>query len=319
MQTKQVAEMYQTLQQEVISVLEEVDGKAKFIQDKWIKDIGSGLTCVMQNGNIIEKAGVNFSHVEAPCTDKMATLLGERNSVKHYSATGISSIIHTNTPWIPTIHMNVRHFSLDNGMEWFGGGIDLTPIYINIEEAREFHLALKSICDKYDTSFYPEWKTWADDYFYLPHREETRGVGGIFFDRVKPGEQISFERMLQLTTDLTKAYPLIYSRLIKANRSRTFTPKQKEWQKIRRGRYVEYNLIYDRGTKFGLESGGNTESILVSLPAEVEFHYKHQPAEGSEEAKTLAWLKKGIEWTNLKTDVLTSSTTSGTEMMNGIN
>lgn len=297
MHTKQVAELYRQLQQEVVSILEEADGKAKFTQDKWTKGIGSGLTCVMQNGNIIEKAGVNFSHVEAPYNEKMAQILGEGKGAKHYAATGISSILHSNTPWVPTIHMNVRHFSLDDGTEWFGGGIDLTPIYVNKEEARSFHLELKAICDKYDTKFYPEWKTWADDYFYLPHRLETRGIGGIFFDREKPGERISFEKMLQLTVDLTKAYPRIYSRLMNANGSRTYTPEQKQWQKIRRGRYVEYNLIYDRGTKFGLESGGNTESILVSLPAEVEFHYKHSPAKGSDEAKTLSLLKKGIDWT----------------------
>lgn len=297
MHTNQVADLYRELQQEVITILEEADGKANFLQDEWTKDIGEGLTCVMQNGNIIEKAGVNFSHVEAPYSEKMACILGEGNGAKHYAATGISSILHSNNPWVPTIHMNVRHFSLDDGTEWFGGGIDLTPSYVNVEEAREFHIELKTICDNYDVSLYPEWKTWADDYFYLPHREETRGVGGIFFDRMKPGEGISFEKMVKLTADLTKAYPRIYSRLMKTNGSRPFTPEQKKWQKIRRGRYVEYNLIYDRGTKFGLESGGNTESILVSLPAEVEFQYNYLPPDGSEEAKTLSLLKKGIDWT----------------------
>ncbi|MFA9391750.1 MAG: oxygen-dependent coproporphyrinogen oxidase [Prolixibacteraceae bacterium] len=296
MHTQHVAHLYRQLQQEVISILEEGDGKAKFTHDEWTKDIGSGLTCVMHKGNIIEKAGVNFSHVEAPYSDKMAALLGEGKGAQRYAATGISSILHSNTPWVPTIHMNVRHFSLDDGTEWFGGGIDLTPSYVNIEEANEFHHELKTICDKYDTSFYPEWKTWADNYFYLPHREETRGVGGIFFDRIKPGGKIEFEKMLQLTADLTRAYPRIYKRLMQANGTKSFSEAQKQWQKIRRGRYVEYNLIYDRGTKFGLESGGNTESILVSLPAEVEFHYKHQPKEGSEEAKTLSLLKKGIDW-----------------------
>ena len=297
MHTPKVAEIYRLLQQEVIAVLEEADGKGRFVADKWSKDIGKGLTCVMQNGNIIEKAGVNFSHVEAPYSDKMAQILGEGKGAKNYAATGISSILHAGNPFVPTIHMNVRHFSLDDGNEWFGGGIDLTPTYINIEEARKFHRELKNICDRYDTRFYPEWKTWADDYFYLPHRGETRGVGGIFFDRILPGKDIDFESMLQLTADLTKAYPHIYSRLMKANGSRTYTPEQKQWQKIRRGRYVEYNLIYDRGTKFGLESGGNSESILVSLPSEVEFHYQQQPAEGTDEALTLRLLKKGIDWT----------------------
>lgn len=297
MHTRIVAQKYKILQQEVIAILEDADGKGKFRQDKWTKDIGEGLTCVMQNGNNIEKAGVNFSHVESDYTPQMFKLLNIGENALRYSATGISSILHSNTPFVPTIHMNVRHFSLDDGNEWFGGGIDLTPIYVNEEEAKFFHSAIKEICDKYDKTFYPEWKTWADDYFYLPHREETRGVGGIFFDRIKPGEKIDFENMLQLTSDLTKAYPRIYSQLMKNNENKIFTASQKQWQKIRRGRYVEYNLIYDRGTKFGLESGGNTESILVSLPAEVEFHYKHQPEAGSNEAKTLSLLKKGIDWT----------------------
>ncbi|MGF7138846.1 oxygen-dependent coproporphyrinogen oxidase [Roseimarinus sediminis] len=297
MHTTKVAALYRELQQEVLEILEAADGKARFVQDAWTKDIGSGLTCVMQNGNIIEKAGVNFSQVEGPYSDQMARLLGEGKDAKRYAATGISSILHAGNPFVPTIHMNVRHFSLDDGTEWFGGGIDLTPTYVNVDEARAFHLELKSICDRYDSRFYPDWKAWADDYFYLPHRNETRGVGGIFFDRIKPGQDIDFESMLQLTADLTRAYPRIYSRLMKANGSRTYTAEQKQWQKIRRGRYVEYNLIYDRGTKFGLESGGNTESILVSLPAEVEFHYKHQPIPGSPEAQSLSWLRKGLDWT----------------------
>lgn len=296
--TAQVAAVYKNLQQEVIQILEAADGQATFQQDSWTKDIGSGLTCVMQNGAIIEKAGVNFSHVEGDYNENMARILGEGKGAKRYAATGISSILHSNTPWVPTIHMNVRHFSLDDGTEWFGGGIDLTPIYVNQAEARAFHQELKTICNRFNTAFYPEWKSWADDYFYLPHREETRGVGGIFFDRVKPGDRIDFESMLQLTSELTRAYPKIYSRLMQDNGAREYSPKQKQWQLIRRGRYVEYNLIYDRGTKFGLESGGNTESILVSLPAQVEFHYKHQPDEGSEEAKTLGLLKKGIDWVN---------------------
>jgi coproporphyrinogen III oxidase len=296
MHTPIVAENYKILQQELISILEEADGKAVFINDKWENEIGYGLTCVMQNGNIIEKAGVNFSHVQGDYSPQMAKLLGEGLNAKKYAATGISSILHAGNPFVPTIHMNVRHFSLDNGTEWFGGGIDLTPTYINKEEAGKFHKELKGICDQYNASFYPKWKTWADDYFYIPHREETRGVGGIFFDRVKPGESISFENMLELTTQLTKAYPRIYRELMKNNGSKPYSDAQKKWQKIRRGRYVEFNLVYDRGTKFGLESGGNTESILVSLPAEVEFHYQHQPDKGSEEEKTQSLLKKGIDW-----------------------
>jgi coproporphyrinogen III oxidase len=288
------AAIYKEIQQSICQSLEEADGTGRFSNDEWEKEIGFGLTRVMQNGSIIEKAGVNFSHVRGSFNDNMARLLGE-NAVT-YAATGVSSILHSGNPFVPTIHMNVRHFSLDNGSSWFGGGIDLTPTYINPEEARWFHQTLKDICDKYDTSFYPEWKIGADDYFYLTHRHETRGVGGIFFDRIQPDNEADLEKMLNLTCDLLRIYPIIYSRLMKENGYRPFTEAQKKWQKIRRGRYVEFNLIHDRGTKFGLESDGNIESILVSLPAEVEWAYQYQPEAGSPEAQTQELLKKWIDW-----------------------
>lgn len=288
------AAIYQEIQKNICQLLEDADGTGKFTVDSWNKEIGSGLTCVMQNGSIIEKAGVNFSHVRGKYSEKMAQLLGE--NANSFAATGISSILHSGNPFVPTIHMNVRHFSLDNGSSWFGGGIDLTPAYINTEEAKWFHKTLKDICDKYDSKLYPDWKNWADDYFYLDHRQETRGVGGIFFDRIQTTNDSDLEKMINLTSDLANAYPKIYSRLMKDNGHKPFTEAQKHWQKIRRGRYVEFNLIHDRGTKFGLESDGNIESILVSLPAEVEWVYQHHPEDGSPEAITQDLLKKGIEW-----------------------
>lgn len=294
MNVSKTAAIYKNIQKTICRTLEEADGTGKFTEDSWEKEIGTGLTCVMQNGSIIEKAGVNFSHVSGSYSENMARLLGE--NATSFAATGISSIIHSGNPFVPTIHMNVRYFSLDNGSSWFGGGIDLTPTYINPEEARWFHQILKQICDKYDASCYPEWKTWADDYFYLPHRQETRGIGGIFFDRIQPSEENDFEKMLNLTSDLANAYAQIYSQLMKDNGHKPFSESQKKWQKIRRGRYVEFNLIHDRGTKFGLESDGNIESILVSLPAEVEWVYQHQPTAGSAEAQTQELLKKGIDW-----------------------
>ena len=294
MNVNRTATLYKEIQKNICQILEEADGSGKFTEDAWEKEIGSGMTRVMQNGSIIEKAGVNFSHVSGPYSEKMGHLLGE--NAKSFAATGISSILHSGNPFVPTIHMNVRHFSLDSGSSWFGGGIDLTPTYINPDEARWFHQTLKDICDKYDLNWYPAWKNWADDYFYIEHRAETRGVGGIFFDRIIPSGEAEHDKMLNLTTDLANAYPLIYSRLMKDNGHRSFTEAQKKWQKIRRGRYVEFNLIYDRGTKFGLESDGNTESILVSLPAEVEWAYKHQAEPGTPEEKTQGMLKKGIDW-----------------------
>lgn len=298
MNVSRTAAIYKEIQQTICKTLELADGTGKFSEDVWEKEIGFGLTCVMQNGSIIEKAGVNFSYVRGNFNKNMANLLGENATT--YAATGISSILHSGNPFVPTIHMNVRHFSLDNGSSWFGGGIDLTPTYINPEEAKWFHLTLKSICDKYDISLYPEWKNWADDYFYLPHRQETRGVGGIFFDRIDASSEDQFEKMLNLTSDLAKAYPVIYSRLMKDNGKKAYTEAEKRWQKIRRGRYVEFNLIHDRGTKFGLESDGNIESILVSLPAEVEWVYQHTPEPNSPEEKTQQLLIKGIDWTQHK-------------------
>jgi len=291
---KQIADIYKKLQQEICAVLEISDGKGSFEEHPWQKDIGQGVTAVMGNGEVIEKAGVNFSFVSGPFSERMEKILGEK--AENYSATGISSIIHPNHPMVPIIHMNVRYFQLDNGVSWFGGGIDLTPHYVDKQQAKFFHAQLKKVCDKYDTSFYPAFKTWADDYFYIPHREETRGIGGIFFDRQRPSENMDVRKWLQFTGELALLYPQVYSYLMDKNRNKPFGGQEKEWQKIRRGRYVEFNLVYDRGTKFGLESGGNTESILISLPAEAAWEYKYSVEEGTKEWDTQQLLKKGINW-----------------------
>lgn len=292
-----VAAIYRETQRKMCDVLSEADGKAHFIPHAWKKDIGAGVTCVLQSGNIIEKAGINFSHVSGPFTPQMKHILGEEASTYH--ATGISSIVHAFNPFVPTIHMNVRYFELDNGICWFGGGIDLTPMYINKLEAKVFHRTLKGICDSYNPTFYPEFKKWADDYFFIKHRNETRGVGGIFFDRQKQTDDEGFEQFLKFTLELANSYPHIYAKLMRTNGDKGFTKQNKEWQLIRRGRYVEFNLVYDRGTKFGLETGGNTESILISLPAEVKWQYEHRPAPGSPEETTLNLLNKDIDWINI--------------------
>ena len=294
--TKIIASIYQKLQQEMCRQLEHCDGKAKFEQIPWNKDIGSGLTCVMRNGNVIEKAGLNFSHVEADISDKMEAILGHK--ANRYSATGISSIIHPHNPFMPIIHINVRFFELDNGVCWFGGGIDLTPHYVDKGEAAWFHQTLRNICDKYDTSYYPHYKTWADDYFFIKHRNETRGIGGIFFDHVEPDGEEAFEKFLNFTVELAQAYPQIYCTIMDKKRDAVFDESNKQWQCLRRSRYVEYNLIYDRGTRFGLESDGNTESILVSMPPIAQWEYDFKPKENSPEQNTLDWLKKGIDWVN---------------------
>jgi coproporphyrinogen III oxidase len=291
-----IASIYKELQTKMCLQLEEGDGKGIFQKKHWNKDIGTGVTAVLKDGAVIEKAGLNFSHVQGDFSPKMEAILGMK--ANKYAATGISSIIHPNNPFVPIIHMNVRFFELDNGIHWFGGGIDLTPHYIEKKEAADFHNHLKTICDSYDASFYPKYKEWADNYFFLSHRNETRGVGGIFFDRIQPNSPDQLESLLNFTIDLANAYPKIYCEIMDKKRTHPFNESHKYWQNIRRGRYVEFNLIYDRGTKFGLESSGNTESILVSMPPMAQWEYDFSPHENSLEEETLKQLKKGINWIN---------------------
>jgi len=292
-----IAETFAGIQSEICRMLELADGKEKFSAHPWEKEIGSGITCVLQNGAIIEKGAVNFSFVKGKFSTQMEKLLGEK--AEEYAATGISSILHPVNPWMPIIHMNVRYFALNNGVSWFGGGIDLTPHIIQPEDAALFHHSLKEICDRFDGNFYSDYKKWADDYYFLPHRNETRGVGGIFFDRQKPGENQSFETLFNFTCELARAYPKIYSWFMQKYGAKPFSGREKKWQNLRRGRYVEFNLIHDRGTKFGLESDGNTESILLSLPANASWEYNYTPEPGGFEESTLKQLKKGIDWLNL--------------------
>lgn len=291
---EEIALSYSEVQKEICKILETADGKEKFSENSWSKKIGRGNTCILQNGAIIEKGAVNFSFVKGGYSEKMEQLLGEKAC--SFAATGISSIIHPINPWMPIIHMNVRHFTLDTGVSWFGGGIDLTPHIIEPEDAISFHKKLKGICDQFDILFYPEFKSWADDYYFLSHRNETRGVGGIFFDRLKPGEKNNFDKLLKFTLALAKAYPEIYTGFMRNNGSKSFSEREKNWQNLRRGRYVEFNLIHDRGTKFGLESGGNTESILASLPANASWEYNYNAETGGFEENTLNLLQKGIDW-----------------------
>jgi coproporphyrinogen III oxidase len=291
---EKIARTYSDLQKKICNTLESADGKGKFSRDQWEKEIGGGTTAILQNGNIIEKGAVNFSFVKGKYSPEMKKILGE--NAQHYAATGISSIIHPQNPWMPIIHMNVRYFALDNGISWFGGGIDLTPHIIEPEDAILFHRLLMETCDRFDTRFYPDYKQWADDYYFLPHRNETRGVGGIFFDRLKPGSSEEFEKLFDFTKNLSLLYPDIYAGYMKKNGHRSYSEREKEWQLLRRGRYVEFNLVHDRGTKFGLESGGNTESILASLPANASWKYNYSPEPGGFEENTLGLLKKGIDW-----------------------
>lgn len=298
-----IAEWLKTLQDEICQSLEEADGTAKFKEENWTREEGGGgRSRVIENGSVIEKGGVMFSavHGDVPdflVTDKQHAIQTETSTNKdQFFATGVSIVIHPQSPMVPIIHMNVRYFEMSNGTKWLGGGIDLTPHYVVDEDARFFHQQLKTVCDKHHASYYSKFKTWADDYFFIPHRKETRGIGGIFFDRLNTNEHLNFEENLKFWQDVGKAFAPVYVELIKRNKNKSFTEENKQWQLLRRGRYVEFNLVYDKGTKFGLETNGRIESILMSLPANASWLYNFQTKENSDEQATLSKLKKGINW-----------------------
>ncbi|MGZ3919099.1 MAG: oxygen-dependent coproporphyrinogen oxidase, partial [Bacteroidia bacterium] len=224
------------------------------------------------------------------------TDLGKAGNIPQFFATGVSIVIHPKNPWVPIIHMNIRYFEMQGGIKWLGGGIDLTPHYINEGDAKLFHNELKKVCDKHSASYYQKFKTWADDYFFITHRKETRGIGGIFFDRLNENSEMNFEQNLNFWKDVGKIFAPLYCELISRNKNNTYTEENKEWQLLRRGRYVEFNLVYDKGTKFGLETNGRVESILMSLPKTAGWEYDFKPKKNSEEEKTLSLLKKGINW-----------------------
>jgi len=298
---EEIASQYQEIQNEICFALEQLDGKAVFEEEQWQREGGGGgRTRVIQNGNILEKGGVNFSAVEGKLPDAVKrSFKVEQND---FFATGVSIVMHPNHPMVPIIHMNIRYFempSTEEGHEpvrWFGGGIDLTPHYIIDDDARFFHQHLKNVCDSYDSGFYPRFKQWADDYFYIKHRQETRGIGGIFYDRLTANEELSWETIFEFSKALGRSFIPVYTGLVNRNRDKAYTPEQQNWQYLRRSRYAEFNLVYDAGTKFGLETNGRIESILMSLPPTAKWLYNYQPADNSEEARTLSLLKKGINW-----------------------
>ncbi|WP_299460381.1 oxygen-dependent coproporphyrinogen oxidase [uncultured Microscilla sp.] len=286
---------FKGLQDNICAALENADGKAKFEEDLWERPGGGGgRTRIMRNGQVIEKGGVNFSSVFGRTPQALQDKMGFPPS--DFYATGVSIVLHPANPMVPIIHMNVRYFELSTGTAWFGGGIDLTPIYIVPQQAQFFHEQLKQVCDQHHTDYYTEFKQWADNYFYIPHRNETRGVGGIFFDRLQATDDISLEDRFAFVQSVGNAFAPIYTYLIGENRNKSFDEKHKEWQRVRRGRYVEFNLVYDKGTKFGLETSGRIESILMSLPAHASWVYNYQAQPGSEEEKTMNLLKKDIDW-----------------------
>lgn len=287
---------FKGLQDDICRALESCDGEARFQEDSWDREGGGGgRSRVIANGAIFEKGGVNFSEVHGEVTPALQSQLN--TTAQEFYATGVSIVIHPNHPRVPIIHMNVRYFELSDGVAWFGGGIDLTPHFIDEDDARFFHQALKDVCARHpEVASYPKFKSWADDYFYIPHREETRGIGGIFYDHLGKHDATLHEKIKEFTIDLAAQFAPIYTTLVNKNKLQERREQDRDWQLLRRGRYVEFNLVHDRGTRFGLVSNGRTESILMSLPNTANWAYQHQVTPGSEEENTLKLLKKGIDW-----------------------
>ncbi|XP_030640272.1 oxygen-dependent coproporphyrinogen-III oxidase, mitochondrial [Chanos chanos] len=292
-------------QAEFCKALEEVDG-GKFRVDRWQrKEGGGGISCVMQDGKVFEKAGVNVSVVYGNLTEEAARQMRSRGKVLKgkdgklpFRAMGVSSVIHPKNPHIPTVHFNYRYFEIEEAdgtkQWWFGGGTDLTPIYINLEDGSHFHNVLKEACDKHNPQYYPDFKKWCDRYFYIRHRGETRGIGGIFFDDLDSPSQ---EEVFSFVKSCAKTVVPCYLPIVRKHLNDSFSPEEKDWQQVRRGRYVEFNLVYDRGVKFGLATpGSRVESILMSLPLTARWEYMHEPAKGSKESEMLEVLRSPREW-----------------------
>ena len=278
------------LQEDICHSLESVDKLAKFSSDTWERpEGGGGDSRLIQHGNVFEKGGVNFSHVFGKLPD---ILKSETRSANYFDATGVSIVIHPRNPFIPIIHMNVRYFQMTDKVggtlvdSWFGGGIDLTPAYVFDEDAVQFHRAMRSACDSHDLTYYERFKKWCDEYFYISHRKEMRGIGGIFFDHLRPDNAHTKEDLFAFTRSVANAFAPIYSHIVKRRKHHDFNEDQRQWQLIRRGRYVEFNLVYDRGTSFGLKTNGRIESILMSMPPQANWLYDHQPEVDSPEYRS---------------------------------
>ncbi|MGV3631068.1 MAG: oxygen-dependent coproporphyrinogen oxidase [Bacteroidota bacterium] len=296
MTKEQIAQSFRELQLHICKGLEELDGGAAFQSDAWKRNEGGGgFTNTIVQGDLLEKGGVAFSEVYGPVSEEMQKQLNLDSGSTFY-ATGVSLVLHPHNPHVPIIHMNVRYFEMDDKY-WFGGGIDLTPHYIVPAQARMFHEKLKAICDRFSPAFYPDFKRQADHYFFIPHRDETRGIGGIFYDHLsEKNSGLSKAGLLGFALELGRNFVPVYAEQADLGRKLSFTPEEIKWRNLRRGRYVEFNLVNDRGTKFGLHSGGRTESILMSLPAEAHWEYGFVPEKDSREAFTLGLLKKDISW-----------------------
>ncbi|MEC8831423.1 MAG: oxygen-dependent coproporphyrinogen oxidase [Bacteroidota bacterium] len=290
----------QQLQDTITSKLEKLDGTAKFQQDFWEREEGGGgRTRVIENGAVFEKGGVNISKVHGPLPKSMQNYFGVEDV--DFFACGLSLVIHPKSPMVPTVHANWRYFEMydkDGNIvdQWFGGGQDLTPYYLFDEDATHFHAICQKACDDHNPEFYPTYKKKCDEYFWNSHRNEARGVGGLFFDYCKATKETSMEEWYNFVTEVGNSFLDAYAPIVEKRKDLPYTQEQRDWQEIRRGRYVEFNLVHDKGTLFGLKTNGRIESILMSLPPHVQWRYDHHPEKGSEEEKLIAVLQNPKTW-----------------------
>ncbi|WP_303316477.1 oxygen-dependent coproporphyrinogen oxidase [Flavivirga abyssicola] len=292
----------QDLQDRITSKLEAIDGKAKFQQDIWKRpEGGGGRTRVIENGHVFEKGGVNISGVHGKLPKSMQAYF--KVGDVDFFACGLSLVLHPKNPMVPTVHANWRYFEMYDKQgeiidSWFGGGQDLTPYYLFEDDATHFHQTCKTACDNHNPEFYPKYKARCDEYFYNAHRNEGRGIGGLFFDYCKASETMTMENWYDFVTEVGDSFLEAYVPIVEKRKALKYTEAQRNWQEIRRGRYVEFNLVHDKGTLFGLKTNGRIESILMSLPPHVQWVYDHQPEAGSEEEKLINILKNPIDWVN---------------------
>ena len=293
-------EYIQKLQDTITSKLEAVDGAAKFREDLWERpEGGGGRTRVIENGTVFEKGGVNISAVHGALPESMQTYFGVGDA--DFFACGLSLVLHPKSPMIPTVHANWRYFEMYDKQgkivdQWFGGGQDLTPYYLFDEDAVHFHTVCKKACDAHKPEFYPAFKKKCDDYFWNAHRNEARGVGGLFFDYCKANDTMNMNDWYNFVTTVGDSFLEAYVPIVEKRKKLTYSKEQRDWQEIRRGRYVEFNLVHDKGTLFGLKTNGRIESILMSLPPHVQWRYDHHAEVGSEEERLLKVLKQAKNW-----------------------
>ena len=291
MDTRPVRDYFTALQARIVSALESLDGNS-FAADTWERAEGGGTTCIIEDGKLFERGGVGFSHVSGKELPRSASAAHPEIAGKHYEAMGVSLVLHPRNPYCPTVHLNVRFFSAGDTW-WFGGGMDLTPYYGFEDDAKHFHLTCKRALDPFGAELHPRYKKWCDDYFFLKHRGEPRGIGGIFFDDLSTPD---FPGAFSLVRSVGDHFVTAYAPILERRRTTSWGEAERAFQCYRRGRYVEFNLVQDRGTLFGLQSGGRTESILMSMPPAVTWRYAWAPTPGTAEAKLYTDFLKPRDW-----------------------